>query len=55
MNAMIIKDLPFDAVQGRLAAAGWGDALFWNTVRGNSVVIEDAKLWWDICVTRLNR
>jgi len=52
LNAMIIKDLPFDAVQGRLAAAGVsGDALFWETVRGNCVVIEDAKLWWDICVT----
>ena len=34
LNAMIIKDLPFDAVQGRLAAAGvGGDALFWDTVR----------------------
>lgn len=54
LNAMIIKDLPFDAVQGRLAAAGvWGDALFWDTVRGNSVVIEDAKLWWDICVNEI--
>ena len=52
LNAMIIKDLPFDAVQGRLAAAGvGGEALFWDTVRGNCVVIEDAKLWWDICVT----
>ena len=54
LNAMIIKDLPFGAVQGRLAAAGvGGDALFWDTVRSNGVVIEDAKLWWDICVNEI--
>ena len=49
LNAKLLQLLPFGAVADRLRAmeVGGGEA-FWEAVRGNLAVLDDAKLWWDV-------
>ena len=50
INAQIIQEMPFELVTARLEEIGVkGDALFWETVRGNIMNLGEAKIWWDIC------
>jgi len=54
VNGQLIQDMPFDKVKDRLAASGiGGGALFWETVRGNITVVDEAKTWWDICTDEI--
>ena len=47
LNARLVHDLPFDAVESRLAAMGIsGGADFWDTVRGNCETVDDARAYW---------
>ena len=49
LNAKLLHALPFAAVAARLDAMGVGGGeAFWNAVRGNLAVLEDAKLWWRV-------
>ncbi len=47
LNAKLVHDLAYGAVQARLAAvnADGGEA-FWNAVRGNINKVEEAADWW---------
>ncbi len=49
LNAKLLHGLTFAEVAPRLAKmpVGGGEA-FWNAVRGNIRLIENAKAWWDI-------
>ena len=47
LNARLVHDLPFEAVESRLAAMGIsGGADFWDTVRGNCETVDDARAYW---------
>lgn len=49
LNAKLLHKLDYEDVSERLNALGLeGNRAFWETVRGNLNVLEDAKLWWDI-------
>lgn len=51
LNAKTLHILPFDAVRGRLEAAGMvgvDEERFWFTVRPNLTRLEDAREWWAI-------
>ena len=49
LNAKLLHMLEFDAVADRLVAQGVkGGAAFWNAVRGNLQVLEDAARWWQV-------
>lgn len=51
LNRALLKDMPYEAVSVRLALLGV-DArrarAFWNAVRGNLDVFDDAAAWWSI-------
>lgn len=49
LNARLLQELDYEAVAERLAAEGiGGGAEFWDAVRQNVHVFEDAKLWWRV-------
>lgn len=49
LNARCLHKLAFAQVSDRLAALGVsGGADFWDAVRGNLSVLDDAKTWWAI-------
>jgi glutamyl-tRNA synthetase len=49
LNAKLLHGLPFAAVADRLKAMGLGGKeAFWEAVRGNLAVLDDAKLWWRV-------
>ncbi len=49
LNARLLHMMPFATVAQRLKALeiGGGEA-FWNAVRGNLSVLEDASIWWRV-------
>lgn len=49
LSARTLHQLPFAAVQPRLAALGVaGDEAFWLAVRGNLARLDEAKAWWRV-------
>ena len=49
LNAKLLHDMPFEAVQSRLAEMGIeADEGFWQAVRGNINVLADVKEWAEI-------
>lgn len=49
LNAKLLHQLPYDDVSARLT--GWGvggGAPFWEAVKGNVTILEDAKTWWHV-------
>ncbi|MEQ1671374.1 MAG: glutamate--tRNA ligase [Hyphomicrobium sp.] len=49
LNAKLLHNLDYAGVADRLTARGIsGGAEFWNAVRGNLVVFNDADLWWRV-------
>jgi glutamyl-tRNA synthetase len=49
LNARLLHTTPYEAVAARLSGLGvGGGAAFWNVVRGNLSVLEDASAWWRI-------
>jgi glutamyl-tRNA synthetase len=49
LNARLLHTTPYEAVAGRLERLGvGGGAAFWNAVRGNLSVLEDATAWWQV-------
>lgn len=49
LSARTLHQLPFEAVQPRLAALGVaGDEAFWLAVRGNLARLDEAKAWWRV-------
>lgn len=49
LNAKLLHKLSYADVSGRLAAKGiTGGAAFWDAVRGNLMIFDDALLWWDV-------
>lgn len=46
LNRRILHDLPFEAVRDRLPPAA--TAAFWNAVRGNLDLLNEARGWWDV-------
>lgn len=51
LNAKIVAHMDFKVVQPRLIALGLNkvDANFWNVIRQNITVVEDAAEWWRMC------
>ncbi len=51
LNARLVHELPFEAVEDRLTALGVRcGAEFWETVRGNCETVGDAKDYWQVVV-----
>ncbi len=49
LNAKLLHKLTYDEVATRLEAMGiTGGEAFWEAVRGNLVVLADAKNWWQV-------
>ncbi|MBO0346109.1 glutamate--tRNA ligase [Roseibium limicola] len=49
LNARLVHEMPFEAVQPRLARLGiMADETFWETVRENCAKVADARLYWQI-------
>jgi glutamyl-tRNA synthetase len=49
LNAKLLHGLLFADVADRLDAMGVGGSeVFWEAVRGNLAVLDDAKLWWRV-------
>lgn len=49
LNAKLLHALPFSAVAARLEEQGVsGGEAFWDAVRGNLEVLDDAKGWWAV-------
>ncbi|MEQ1653810.1 MAG: glutamate--tRNA ligase [Hyphomicrobium sp.] len=49
LNAKLLHKLDYSDVAGRLTAKGInGGAAFWDAVRGNLVVFDDAEIWWRV-------
>ncbi|MGV1014439.1 MAG: glutamate--tRNA ligase [Methyloceanibacter sp.] len=49
LNAKLLHLLPFESVASRLGAMGvTGGEEFWAAVRGNLVVLSEAKTWWQV-------
>jgi glutamyl-tRNA synthetase len=49
LNARLLHTTPYEAVAARLEEMGiGGGAAFWDTVRGNLSVVEDAAAWWQV-------
>ncbi len=44
-NTKVVRSMPYSLVKDRIAA----DETFWNDVRANLNVVEDVKVWEDIC------
>ena len=51
INARVLQQLDFSAVEGRLAEAGPGavDEGFWLAVRGNITKLAEVAEWWAVC------
>lgn len=51
LNHKYLIHTEYDDIKTRLAAIGAPDLRkeFWDSVRANLQVLNDAKLWWDIC------
>ncbi|WP_041318068.1 glutamate--tRNA ligase [Hyphomicrobium nitrativorans] len=55
LNAKLLHKTTFDAVADRLAAFGvGGSAEFWEAVRGNVAVLEDARDWWQVATSDID-
>lgn len=49
INARLLHGMPYEAVAGRFEALGiTGNAGFWEAVRGNLNVFDDANGWWTV-------
>jgi glutamyl-tRNA synthetase len=49
LNAKLLHKLEYGDVAERLAAQGiTGGAPFWDAVRGNLVMFDDARMWWQV-------
>ncbi len=49
LNARLLHKLPYAAVEERLRALGAdGGPVFWEAVRGNLDVLNDAATWWEV-------
>lgn len=49
LNARLLHELPYEAVQARLAALDAdGGADFWMAVRGNLNALNEASQWWQV-------
>ncbi|MBM3543927.1 MAG: glutamate--tRNA ligase [Alphaproteobacteria bacterium] len=49
LNAKLLHTLAYEVVADRLRAMGVaGGKAFWEAVRGNLTVLENAKLWWQV-------
>jgi glutamyl-tRNA synthetase len=49
LNAKLLHHLSYDAVESRLRTLGvGGGAGFWDAVRGNLRVLDDARTWWRV-------
>jgi glutamyl-tRNA synthetase len=49
LNARLLHALPYEAVATKLRALGIeGGPAFWEAVRGNLAVLEDARRWWSV-------
>lgn len=49
LNAKLLHMLSYEVVANRLRAMGVaGGKDFWEAVRGNLAVLDDAKLWWQV-------
>ncbi|MBO6902837.1 MAG: glutamate--tRNA ligase [Rhizobiaceae bacterium] len=51
LNRALLREMPFDQAQARLAALGISDARaeqFWLAIRGNIEKMNDAAEWWEI-------
>jgi glutamyl-tRNA synthetase len=49
LNARLVHEMPFEAVEGRLAELGIGGGeAFWQAVRTNLVKVSDAAQWWGV-------
>ena len=49
LNAKLLHKLDYGLVASRLAARGiTGGSAFWDAVRGNLTVFDDAVLWWQV-------
>ncbi len=44
-NTKVVRSMPYSLVKDRIAA----DETFWNDVRANLNVVDDVKVWEDIC------
>ncbi len=52
LNARTLHGLPFEAVAARLAALGVsGGPAFWEAVRPNVALLDEARLWWEVVAT----
>jgi len=51
LNARLLHDSPFAAVQARAAALGIAgmDEVFWQAVRPNLSTIAEVRDWWQVC------
>ena len=51
LNARLLHELPFAAVQARVGALGMPaiDEAFWHAVRPNLSTIAEIKEWWQVC------
>ena len=55
LNAKLLHKTAFDTVAGRLTAFGvGGEAAFWEAVRGNVAVLEDARDWWQVATSDID-
>ncbi|HRO50935.1 MAG TPA: glutamate--tRNA ligase [Hyphomicrobium sp.] len=55
LNAKLLHKSAYETVADRLAAFGvGGDAAFWEAVRGNVTVLEDACDWWRIATADID-
>lgn len=49
LNAKLLHDMPFEAVEGRLQALDIdGGPAFWEAVRGNVEKFDDVAIWWQV-------
>lgn len=49
LNAKLLHKLDYEMVEDRLVRLGiTGGETFWNAVRGNLTLFEDARLWWQV-------
>jgi glutamyl-tRNA synthetase len=54
LNARLLHMLPFSAVAGRIKAMGVaGGEEFWDAVRGNLAVLDEAKIWGQVVSGKL--
>lgn len=55
LNAKLLHKTAFDTVADRLTAFGvGGEAAFWEAVRGNVAVLDDARDWWQVATSDID-